>query len=1383
MRYEDEIYHCSHSLSTEEFPFDVIVVTSPNERAAKAALSGPLKSLSALITSQGKDAVEDNRDVSSNSDEKNGVAITNEVLILSTYDPFNTKMGSGGGTIAALAYADNVWKERQKQKEMFDATSSEPSILIIHAGGDSSRCPTQMALGKAWTSLPVSSHFSGSFCSSESTIMNPTSMLVTTLSKIFSKLPRGSIIVAASDVLLSIPFDSQCDFQSEFSNNNINSGNMVLGLAVPAPLHVATNHGVFTINNEHRKNNENNALSNIAPVLKFLQKPTISEMKKEAYCCISSSADSNNSSYNEAYIDTGVVTFLPFAAKTMRVLASTPDAPMFRCTYHGLEHLHRIKCNSNTEGCDESLDIFAKRQALKIELYSHLMLALSTHRSENELSNFAGTTYAKDKYLEQNLEKKTPESVPNPQMPTRKILSSLYDIISKLTFHVLVVNQGQFCHLGTTRELLDLLTIGNCCNLSNTNLDGKVIMKEEILADDTNKELDKTQSRCEQFGRQCQLVGRASSFVGPNVHTERSSVVLNSVLTVNENYEYGKNRKNPFQIGSMSVLEHCDLRCADMNCLSIGNNCLVSGIRGTFSKSFSIPDGICLQVLPLLNELTDLDKYVCIMLHVDDDIKKSHSVLGLKISRFLEISGLQIENIWPKAIDQSARKIWNGDLHPILQIPTNKNNLGSNNISENESKSIDLSLIFLWISETILRPDMKCAEDLSPDAKISLNTWKKLKRFSLQSIRSSCDALHEFQYRQTLPEKMTIKRDEAIEKVCTILRKRQNSPCFIHPFIDSYLGGDSFDINELWKEVDGVIHEALYAGNYDIVSRCFMIVSLALIDIYGAILNAIHSYDSTNKNTPRKRAKFSLDFDKNLLRSSKRADATHNLLQLRNSVFSQSMKWGPSGSFAEKTSQNIKNCAILFEEAAAIFTEACIGSLNMNGTMVFKSMHSSEKWSIASAPARVDLSGGWSDTPPISFIGGSVVNAAVKVDNLRPLLARSRKVYGKSGGIHLVTEMRSPIDGRLVSSNEVNIQYVKDLLDFRNPKSVAALLKAALVCLGLLPNEFLNNLHLSSTEIDEIPIQPYLNKFLGIESKERVALEVISTSLLPQGSGMGGSSILGGCVLASIGVLIGYDVIIQDDESQEKIQTTNAGSATNKSRNFKLTPAVLVLEQLMTTGGGWQDQIGGLVGGFKIARSVPNKLPLQVEINKIPVSVEVRREFNERFVLIFTGKPRLAKNLLQNVLRSWARRTSNIVATVDNLISDAEKLAQLLKEGNIDEVGEYVTNYWELKKTMVGPKGGAEPEDVHSLLSFLFNKKYIVGATLCGAGGGGFLLLITRKGLLGKELKKIVGKANSNVLKSIDTDNFSWHDCDLCEEGLRLDAKKDGVDFELDWLK
>ena len=73
---------------------------------------------------------------------------------------------------------------------------------------------------------------------------------------------------------------------------------------------------------------------------------------------------------------------------------------------------------------------------------------------------------------------------------------------------------------------------------------------------------------------------------------------------------------------------------------------------------------------------------------------------------------------------------------------------------------------------------------------------------------------------------------------------------------------------------------------------------------------------------------------------------------------------------------------------------------------------------------------------------------------------------------------------------------------------------------------------------------------------------------------------------------------------------------------------VLLLEQMLTTGGGWQDQVGGLTAGIKVGHS-PAKLPLKIDITYPNISEASLRAFSDRLVLIYTGKTRLARNLLQ----------------------------------------------------------------------------------------------------------------------------------------------------------
>ena len=346
------------------------------------------------------------------------------------------------------------------------------------------------------------------------------------------------------------------------------------------------------------------------------------------------------------------------------------------------------------------------------------------------------------------------------------------------------------------------------------------------------------------------------------------------------------------------------------------------------------------------------------------------------------------------------------------------------------------------------------------------------------------------------------------------------------------------------------------------------------------------------------------------------------------------------------------------------------------------------------------------------------------------------------------------------SSTEVDdacvLSKVSDLADFRSPMSSCALLRCALIYLGLV--------HLVEvTPENDNDLQPYINKFC--QSGTDVGLEIISASLLPKGSGLGTSSILGGCVLASVEKCVGANV-------------TGMGSP-NADEN--IVGAVLTLEQLMTTGGGWQDQVNGLVGGLKVGTSAQS-IPLRTSISRVPLDQDALDALNRRLVLAFSGQPRLAKDILVNVLRRWGRRTYEITKTLEELVAGAREAAHAAQAADIDKVGECLSKYWKNKKVMAGLDSRVEPRVVADVLSVLMEQNAIVGGSLCGAGGGGFLAVITREGKSLSDLRNIVDDSILSVNKDVSL--FSWHKATVDEAGLAVQVVQDvGIDFDLSWHK
>ena len=126
-----------------------------------------------------------------------------------------------------------------------------------------------------------------------------------------------------------------------------------------------------------------------------------------------------------------------------------------------------------------------------------------------------------------------------------------------------------------------------------------------------------------------------------------------------------------------------------------------------------------------------------------------------------------------------------------------------------------------------------------------------------------------------------------------------------------------------------------------------------------------------------------------------------------------------------------------------------------------------------------------------------------------------------------------------------------------------------------------------------------------LQRKYQAGFELHTWSTAPQGSGLGTSSILAGAILAAL------------------LRVTDRTASLDS-----LIHAVMIVEQMLTTGGGWQDNAGGLVPGFKMTRSQAS-LPLKVEVEPLNLSQATVDAVTKRLLCLFSGKPRLAKNLLQ----------------------------------------------------------------------------------------------------------------------------------------------------------
>ena len=190
------------------------------------------------------------------------------------------------------------------------------------------------------------------------------------------------------------------------------------------------------------------------------------------------------------------------------------------------------------------------------------------------------------------------------------------------------------------------------------------------------------------------------------------------------------------------------------------------------------------------------------------------------------------------------------------------------------------------------------------------------------------------------------------------------------------------------------------------------------------------------------------------------------------------------------------------------------------------------------SPVRIDLAGGWTDTPPYCLNeGGNVVNIAIELNGQPPL-----QVYVKPCKEYKII-LRS-IDLGAIET----VTTYEELSDFMQVGSPFSIPKAALVLAGFQP-EFSADVY--------VTLEEQLKAFGS-------GIEITLLSAIPAGSGLGTSSILASTVLGAVSDFCGL-----------------------KWDKNEICNRTLILEQLLTTGGGWQDQYGGVLVVLSFFKLMP----------------------------------------------------------------------------------------------------------------------------------------------------------------------------------------------------
>ena len=365
------------------------------------------------------------------------------------------------------------------------------------------------------------------------------------------------------------------------------------------------------------------------------------------------------------------------------------------------------------------------------------------------------------------------------------------------------------------------------------------------------------------------------------------------------------------------------------------------------------------------------------------------------------------------------------------------------------------------------------------------------------------------------------------------------------------------------------------------------------------------------------------------------------------------------------------------EKAFSLLRNGFIGNDRTKATPI-KSVYDDQiVW--GRSPVRIDIAGGWTDTPPYCLIeGGSVINFAIELNGQPPL-----QTYVRPSREYRIV-LRS-ID---LGAMEV-VETYEQLTDFMHVGSPFSIPKAALVLAGFGGGQSL-----------KVQLEAF-----------GCGIELTLLSAIPAGSGLGTSSILASTVLGALNDFCGL--------------------GWDKNEIGRRT---LILEQMLTTGGGWQDQFGGVLGGVKLLQTVRG-FDQSPKVRWLPGDLWLQPEYKPCHLLYYTGITRTAKQILAEIVRRMFLNHGDELRLLRDMKEHTMEMYEAILGNDFKAMGRLVRKTWQQNQQL---DSGTNPPVVSALTDLIDD--LCLGYKLPGAGGGGYLYMIAKDPEAAARIKQILNE-------------------------------------------
>ena len=220
----------------------------------------------------------------------------------------------------------------------------------------------------------------------------------------------------------------------------------------------------------------------------------------------------------------------------------------------------------------------------------------------------------------------------------------------------------------------------------------------------------------------------------------------------------------------------------------------------------------------------------------------------------------------------------------------------------------------------------------------------------------------------------------------------------------------------------------------------------------------------------------------------------------------------------------------------------------------------------------------------------------------------------------------------------------------------------------------------------------FVNNYIG----EDIPVTISTTIDAPAGSGLGSSSALVVALVEAFRYLLDLPL-----------------------GPYDLAKLAYDIERVqLQLAGGRQDQYAASFGGINFIEFLDAQ---RVIVNPLRIKGDYLKEFESSIVICFTGQSRRSEVIIREQVCGLNEADSPMTESMHRLKDDASAMKVALLQGNIADLAQILRRSWETKKKAAAIISTPEIDRFVDLAM----KEGAMGGKVSGAGGGGFLMLMT----------------------------------------------------------